>query len=55
MNALVGDEVIVDEEFWKLDLFKEEEGDDEYKSEEGVLRMREKYFTLVKVKGNNNE
>jgi len=34
LNQLVGEEALVDEEFWKLDLFKEVENDDEYKSEE---------------------
>eukprot|EP00026_Physarum_polycephalum_P009124 Phypoly_transcript_09236.p1 GENE.Phypoly_transcript_09236~~Phypoly_transcript_09236.p1 ORF type:complete len:369 (+),score=113.18 Phypoly_transcript_09236:131-1237(+) len=33
MNALVGDDALVDEEFWKMDMFKEDEEDDEYKSE----------------------
>lgn len=36
MTALVGDEVVVDEEFWKMDMFNDEEGDEEYKSEAGL-------------------
>lgn len=36
MNQLVGDDALVDEEFWKMDLFKEDEEDEEYISEAGI-------------------
>jgi len=34
MNQLVGEDAVVDNEFWKMDLFKDEEEDEEYSSEE---------------------
>lgn len=37
ITLLEGDDALVDEEFWKMDLFKEEEDDAEYESEEGSL------------------
>ena len=37
INLLEGDDALVDEEFWKMGQFQDEEDDVEYESEAGML------------------
>lgn len=50
MTALVGDDALVDEEFWKMDLFKEDEEDEEYKSEAGINHQYDFTFIVNNIK-----
>jgi hypothetical protein len=47
MNQLAGDDALVDEEFWKMDLFKEDEEDEEYKSEAGMTPLYDLYCDFI--------